>query len=248
MLRSPALAPNIRFLLADIAHLQNRYDDAAEMFLELGEWADSVGNHPKLHARCTWGRGHVLRHQGKDLDGALELFERAAGLGRSANELFTQSYSITGATGIKVFLGQIPDTEEETLLDIEAQVVAAERDGYLLEVWKSQAQVAWHRGDQERAVRAVKDAVKGALKQNDRLLYNLYFELGEFARLSGRPEVGLGHYLNVLAFGEGNGDRNLIANALLGTVLVDLTMGDWGHPWLDRARARPLFARPAGRL
>jgi tetratricopeptide (TPR) repeat protein len=239
-----ALAPNIRFLLADIAHLQNRYDDAAEMFSELGEWAVSVGKDPALHARCTWGRAHVLRHQGKDLDGALELFERAAGLGRSANELFTQSYSITGATGIKVFLELVPGTEEETLSDIEGQVVAAERNGYLLEVWKSQAQVAWFRGEQERAIEIVEDAVEGALKQNDRLLYNLYFEKGEFLRLSGRPEVGLKHYLNVLEFGEGNGDRNLISNALLGTVLADMTAGDWGHhSSIERAHDQCLRAQ-----
>jgi tetratricopeptide (TPR) repeat protein len=237
------LGPQIRFLLADIAHLQNRYDDAAQMFLELGGWASSVGDDPKLHARCTWGRGHVLRHQGKDLDGALELFEMAAGLGRRARELFAQSYSITGATGIKVFLGQVPDTEEEQLLEIETQVVAAGRKGYLLEIWKSQAQVAWQRGDRDRAFDIVEAAIRSALEQNDRLLYNLFFEQGEFLRLSGHPEDGLEHYRNVLEFGEENGDRNLISNAILGTVLADMTMGGWRHHGsAERARAACLHA------
>jgi tetratricopeptide (TPR) repeat protein len=241
---SSELDPQIRFLLADVAHLQNRYDDAAQMFLELGEWASSVGDDPKLHARCTWGRAHVLRHQGKDLDGALDLFERAAGLGRSAHELFAQSYSITGATGIKIFLGQIPGTEEGRLLDIETQVFAAGRKGYLLEVWKSQAQVAWQQGDRQRAFTIVDDAVGGALEQNDRLLYNLYFEKGEFLRLSGRPEDGLEHYRDVLKFGEGNGDRNLISNALLGTVLADMTGNGWRyHGSAERAHDACLRAQ-----
>lgn len=236
------LSPQIRFLLADIAHLQNRYDDAAQMFLELGGWASSVGNDPQLHARCTWGRGHVLRHQGKDLDGALELFEIAAGLGRKAHELFAQSYSITGATGIKVFLGQVPNTEEEDLLEIETQIVAAGHRGYLLEIWKSQAQVAWQRGDRDRAFDIVGAAIDSALEQNDRLLYNLFFEQGEFLRLSGHPEEGLERYRNVLEFGEGNGDRNLISNAILGTVLADMTMCWRHHGSAERARAACLHA------
>ena len=223
------LAPDIRFLLADIAHLQNRYDDAAQMFLDLGDWAWSVGN-AKLHARCTWGHAHVLRHQGKDLDGALELFEQATQLGRGADELFAQVSSITGATGIKVFLGQVPAAEEERLLEIETQIAAmASHNSYLLEVWKSQAQVAWQRGGSQRAFEIVEAAIGSALEQNDRLLYNLYFEKGEFLRLSGCSKGGLSHYRDVLRFGEGNSDRNLISNALLGTVLADMAAGDWPH-------------------
>lgn len=234
---SSDLSPQIRFLLADIAHLQNRYDDAAQMFLELGDWAMSAaGRDLKLHARCTWGRAHVLRHQGRDLDSALELFEEAARLGRRAGELFSQSYSITGETGIRVFLEELADDEEQRLVDIEADVIAAGHKGYLLEIWKSQAQVAWLRGEVERAFEIIDAAIDSALEQNDRLLFNLYFEKGEFLRLSDRPEDGLAHHLDVLRFGEGNGDRNLISTALLGIVLAEMTEGKWRyHESQDRA-------------
>jgi tetratricopeptide (TPR) repeat protein len=227
---SSDLAPQIRFLLADIAHLQNRYDDAAQMFLELGDWATSAAvRDPKLHARCTWGRAHVLRHQGKDLDSALDLFEEAARLGRRAGELFSQSYSITGETGIRVYLEELTDDEEQRLVDIEADVIASGRKGYLLEIWKSQAQVAWLRGNPERTFEIIDAAIGSALKHNDRLLFNLYFEKGEFLRLSGRPEEGLAHHLDVLRFGEKNGDRNLISTALLGIVLAEMTEGKWRY-------------------
>lgn len=242
---SSNLDPQIRFLLADIAHLQNRYDDAAQMFLELGDWATSAAGHdPKLHARCTWGRAHVLRHQGRDLDSALELFEEAAELGRRAGELFSQSYSITGETGIRAFLEELADDEEQRLVDIETDVIAAGHKGYLLEIWKSQAQVAWLRGDVERAFEFVDTAIGSALKQNDRLLFNLYFEKGEFLRLSDRPEDGLAHHLDVLRFGEGNGDRNLISTALLGIVLAEMTEDKWRyHESQDRAFAACLRAQ-----
>lgn len=243
--RRSDLDPQIRFLLADLAHLQNRYDDAAQMFLELGDWAMSAaGRDPSLHARCTWGRAHVLRHQGSDLDSALELFEEAAGLGRRADELFSQSYSITGATAIRVFLQDLDSDEEQRLVDIEADVIAAGRKGYLLEIWKSQAQVAWLRGDGKRAFELLDAAIGSALEQNDRLLFNLYFEKGEFLRLSGHPEDGLSHYLDVLRFGEGNGDRNLISTALLGIVLAEMTVGSWRyHESQSRAFAACLRAQ-----
>jgi len=242
---SLSLDPQIRFLLADIAHLQNRYDDAERMFSELGDWAaSSAGRDPKLHARCTWGRAHVLRHQGKDFDRALELFGEAAELGRRAGEIFSQSYSITGETGIRVFLEELNDDEEQRLVDIETQDVAAGRNGYLLEVWKSQAQVAWLRGDQERAFESIEAAIGSALEQNDRLLFNLYFEKGEFLRLSHSPDDGLAHYLDVLRFGEGNGDRNLLSTALLGIVLAEMTKGKWcHHSSRDQALATCLRAR-----
>ena len=242
---SSDLDPQIRFLLADIAHLQNRYDDAERMFSELGDWAaSSAGGDPKLHARCTWGRAHVLRHQGRDFDRALELFEEAAELGRRAGEIFSQSYSITGEAGIRVFLEELNDDEERRLVDIEAQDVAAGRNGYLLEVWKSQAQVAWLKGDQERAFETIEAAIGSALEQNDRLLFNLYFEKGEFLRLSHRADDGLAHYLDVLRFGEGNGDRNLISTALLGIVLAEMTEDKWRHhSSRDKALATCLRAR-----
>ncbi|HVY78079.1 MAG TPA: hypothetical protein VG898_06200 [Solirubrobacterales bacterium] len=227
--RSSDLDPSIRFLLADIAHLQNRYDDAAQMFEDLGNWAWSAGQ-KKLHARCTWGQGHVLRHQGKDLDGALDLFERAIDLGSEAGELFARAYSITGATGIRVFREDVPADEEHILFCIETQIAAATtHDSYMLEVWKSQAQVAWLRGDSQRAFEIVESAIEKALEQNDRLLYNLYFEKAEFLRLSGCAKGSLTFYRQVLKFGEGNGDRNLISNALLGLVLADLAADCWVH-------------------
>lgn len=238
------LEAEMRFLLADIAHLQNRYDDAALMFEELGDWASSNG-HPGLHARCEWGRGHVLRHQGRDLEKAQTLFESAIELAGPADELFAKAYSVTGATGIKVFTGVVPADEEARLSQIEDEIVPTHaHDSYLLEVWKSQAQVAWVRDQRQEAFSIVHAATEKALALNDRLLYNLYFEHAEFLRLSGRPESALADYGRVLAFGEGNGDRNLIANARLGLVLADVATGPWAHHGSsDHARESALKAR-----
>jgi tetratricopeptide (TPR) repeat protein len=234
----------MRFLLADIAHLQNRYDDAALMFKDLGDWASS-SEYLGLHARCEWGRAHVLRHQGRELEKAQVLFESDVELAALGNELFAKAYSVTGATGIKVFAGAVPADEEARLAAIEDEIVATHaHDSYLLEVWKSQAQVAWLRGQRDTAFSIVHDATKKALALNDRLLYNLYFEQAEFLRLIGRPESALSYYGRVLAFGEGNGDRNLIANARLGLVLADISTGPWAHHGSsDHARGSALEAR-----
>jgi tetratricopeptide (TPR) repeat protein len=238
------LQPEMRFLQADIAHLRNRYDQAADMFKELGEWAESV-NHASLHARCVWGHAHVLRHQGRHLERALWLFGDAARLADAAGELFPKAYSITGATGIKVWGGVVPDDEERLLEKLEDEIaMTSTHDGYLLEVWKSQAQVAWLRGRERTAVEIVGAAIERALTLNDRLLYNLYFERAEFARFRGDHAAALADYRRVLDFGKSNYDRNLITNALLGIVLLELSTGGWPHhDTREEARVSVLQAR-----
>ncbi len=238
------LQADLRFLQADIAHLRNRYDEAAQMFEELGEWAAAAGR-SGLQAHCVWGHGHVLRHQGRDLERALMLFEQAARLGNMASELFPKAYSITGATGIKVLTGVVPDDEEQILTEIEQEIATAStHDGYMLEVWKSQGQVAWLRGQRQAAIEIIEAAIERALALNDRLLYNLYFERAEYARFCGEHAAALEDYRRVLDFGSGNHDRNLIANAELGLVLLELSAGRWlYHGTTENARASVLRAR-----
>ncbi len=238
------LDADLRFLQADIAHLQNRYNEAREMFEALEGRAATTGN-GSLEARCIWGQAHVLRHQGRELDTALLLFARAIELADAAGELFAKVYSVTGATGIKVFSCAVPGDEEQILDEVEKAIATnVVHPGYMLEVWKSQAQVAWFRGDAEKASAIVEEALKKALALNDRLLYNLCFERAEFRRLAGDTEAALEDYVRVLEFGERNGDRNLISNSLLGAVLTDLAAGSWqGHDSDIGARAAALRAR-----
>ncbi|HEV7564396.1 MAG TPA: AAA family ATPase [Microbacteriaceae bacterium] len=238
------LEADLRFLQADIAHLLNRYDESAQMFEDLGNWAATT-NRYKLRALCVWGQGHVLRHQGRDLEKALSLFEQAAGLAEAAGELFPRVKAVTGATGIKVLIGVVPNDEEDLLAALEREIAASStHDGYMLEVWKYQAQIAWLRGRRRKAAELIESAIERALALNDRLLYNLYFERAEYARLTGDYPAALRDYGQVLDFGNGNRDRNLIANALLGNVLVELAMGQWrDHLTREEARASVLRAR-----
>lgn len=225
---STELRFELRFMQADLAHLQNRYDDAAQMFKELGSAAAAHGDRA-LHARCVWARAHVLRHQGRALDQALRLFDEAVRLAEVAGDLYAKVYSVTGATGIKVFRQAIPDSEDQLLANVEAESATSGQGSYLLEVWKSQAQVAWAQGEQGHAREIIEAAIDKALASNHRLLYNAYFERAEFERFEGDAEAALKDYLRVLEFGNGNGDRNLISMALLGIVLVELSTGKWSH-------------------
>jgi tetratricopeptide (TPR) repeat protein len=238
------LQADMRFLQADLAHLQNRYDEAAQMFEDLGEWAASA-EQIGLQARCTWGHAHVLRHQGRDLDKALSIFNQALVLADASGELFAKAYSVTGATGVKVLTGVVADDEEDRLADIEVEIaMTSAHDGYMLEVWKSKAQVAWFHGREDSAFEIIEAAIERALALNDRLLYNLYFERAEYARFRDEHAAALDDYQRVLDFGNGNRDRNLITNALLGLVLLELSAGQWLHHGTpEEARASVLDAR-----
>jgi tetratricopeptide (TPR) repeat protein len=238
------LQADLRFLQADIAHLLNRYDEAAHMFHDLGEWA-AEARRSGLQARCVWGHGHVLRHQGRHLKHALELFEQATRLAEASEEVFPKVYSVTGAIGIKVVLGDVSPDEERRLGELEREIASASaHDGHLLEVWKSQAQIAWLHSESEVALGIVDAGIERALELNDRLLYNFYFERAEYDRLSGDYLDALRGYERVLEFGTGNGDRNLISNALLGLALVDLSIEQLlHHDSVEGVRASVLRAR-----
>lgn len=238
------LQADLRFLQADIAHLLNRYDEAAQMFEELGAWAATTGR-TTLRALCAWGHGHVLRHQGRDLERALRSFAEASELSTGSDKLFVRVKALTGATGVKVLLGAVPPDEEALLARLEREIASSStHDGHLLEIWKYQAQVAWMRGRREEAASLIESAIERALALNDRLLYNLYFERGEYARLNGDYAAALAAYGRVLDFGEGNTDRNLISNALLGGVLAELATGQRvDPPTREAARASVLRAR-----
>jgi tetratricopeptide (TPR) repeat protein len=242
-IRSP-IQDSLLFLQADIAHLQNQYDDAAEMFEELGESASSSGN-VALQARCVWGHGHVLRHQGRVLKRALDLFEAAAILAERSGELFAKAYSVGNACGARLLLDIVRPDEEGRLHDLETEIVtSAAHDGYLLELWKSRAQLDWYRSNRESALSLVEVAIERALALNDRLLYNLLFERAEYARFKGEHMAALKDYLRVLEFSTGNHDRNLTTNAVLGVVLLELSADRWlHHETRERARAAVLRAR-----
>jgi tetratricopeptide (TPR) repeat protein len=239
-----ALQGKLMFLQADIAHLRNRYSEAADMFADLGEWARSAGD-VSLQARCTWGHGHVLRHQGRELAQALSLLESAVVLADRSGELFAKAYAIANGSGVRLLLETVRDDEDERLCDLEAEIATSSaHDGYLLEVWKSRAQLAWWRGDSESALNLVEAAIERALALNDRLLYNLYFERAEYERFRGEYTSAVEDYRRVLEFGAGNRDRNLITNAVLGVVLLELSAGQWlHHDTRERARAAVLRAR-----
>jgi tetratricopeptide (TPR) repeat protein len=238
------LQANLRFLQADLAHLLNRYDESAQMFEELGRWATTAGR-DELHARCVWGQGHVLRHQGRDLELALSLLNHAADLAGGTKDLFTRAYAVCNANGIHILLGTVPDDQAERLAMVELEVAGgSSQNGYLLEVWKTQAQLAWWRGDLRAARETVDAAIERAMELNDRLLYNLYFERAEFERLSGSPGSAVEDYRTVLDFGTGNRDRNLISQALIGLVLAEMGDGQLHHHGTqDEARGSLLRAR-----
>jgi tetratricopeptide (TPR) repeat protein len=234
----------LKYLQIDIAHLLNRYEEAAIGFEELAETA-RANRDEELRARCIWAQAHVLRHQGRDLKRAQALFEQAEKLGERLNILSVKSLSITGASMIKVFFQSVPDDEEERLENLEQEIATAQsHDGHMLGIWKALAQVDWIRGRRESAMTRVEAAIQKARAANDRLLYDLLFERAEFLRLTGDGSAALQDYGRAFRFGTGNRDRNMTSIALLGLVLADISLGRWEyHSSQLEARGSALHAR-----
>lgn len=234
----------LKYLQIDIGHLLNRYEESAIGFEGLAETARANGNE-ELRARCIWAQAHVLRHQGRELERALALFEQAESLSEDLNILSVKSLSIVGASMIKVFFESVPDDEEERLEGLEQEIATAQsHDGHMLGIWKALAQVDWIRGHGEAAMKRVEAAIEKARATNDRLLYDLLFERAEFLRLGGDGSAALKDYDRAYRFGTGNRDRNMTSIALLGLVLADISLDRWEyHSSQLEARGSALHAR-----
>lgn len=218
---------DLYYLMADVVHLQNRYDDAAGMFRDLAGLAVAIGD-PLLESRCLRSVAHIVRHQGRDLQTALNVFSDAHRAAERANDLVAWILATTGPIGIRVFWGTASIDDSEMLASIEEVVAGVEGlEGLRANIWKYQAHVAWALGEWSAAVELVEAALAESKRLNDRMLYNLYFDRADFARLRGDGRSADENYRRVLDAGLRNGDRNLVANARLGLVATDLARGRW---------------------
>ena len=225
-----ALKFDFHFLLADLAHLQNRYDEAFEMFDELNQLA-ADRSQGQNEARCQWGLGHVLRHQGKDPQRALRHLAVAESLAHESGDIGTEVLAATNATGLRVHLEALLPDEAARLKRLEDRVRGyQEHSGDLIKVRKARARLAWLAGRRRQAELDINEALEIALRMNDRLIYNVYFERAEFARLAGEYDRASIDYERVAAFAEGNQDRNLIANCILGRALCAACTADRDDP------------------
>lgn len=229
-----ALEFELAYLQANLLHLQNRYDEALVAFGVLRSVTERPDFKPNA-ARLEFALGHVLRHQARDLDGAIARFQAAEAMAIEAGDLPTELSSVTGRIGTLIYLDLLPENAKDELLAFERRLDGESRHrNYLPKVWKSLSQVDFREGRSAPAFEHINRAIRATLELNDRLLFNYRFERAEFSRLSGSYEDALDDYCFVLECGRANGDRNLIANALLGIVETELSSG---HLVFHRSKA-----------
>lgn len=212
---------NFRYLLADLTHLQNRYDEAFEMFHDLYLQA-AAGERLHDEAKCQWALGHVLRHQCDMPTVALEHFDAATLLARQCGDLGSEVLAVTNAVGLRVYLNDLLPDERGRLHSLERRVTSEpDRASDQVKVWKALSRIEWLDGRQQEARRYLDLSLERALELNDRGVYNIYFEQAEYDRISSQLALAKTGYKRVLTFGEQNYDRNLIANSQLGIVLCE---------------------------
>lgn len=220
---------DMAFLHADLVHLQNRYDEAFEAFSAL-RGATEQPAFAASKPRAEWALGHVLRHQGRSLDDALSHFDKALSFAEEIEDLPTIVSSTTGRTTIDILMKRAGGETLSRLDALQARLESAPTSAnFLPKIWKSQSQLAFMNGDSATAHRLIGKCVAHALENNDRLLFNYYFERAEFHRLDGHFAASIDDYGRVLEYGRENGDRNLISNALLGIVEAELSDGRFLH-------------------
>ena len=210
---------DLHFLLADLDHLQNRYLQAIEVFrhlrhiAEARDWMDRV-------MPSAWAIAHSMRHRGQDLREAALAYQEVQQL---AHEFGDDKYTVRAMTGqVGIALVQADPTFDYDAMLTTAYRYAANLPELRGSVNKYRAMYLRRGGNLAGSAHFIQQAVAEFRDLGSRLSFNMYFELGEHHRLAGAYASAISEYRRTADVAKRNTDKNLVANASLGTVLAEL--------------------------
>lgn len=225
--RSPKTDLQFRFsmLTAHLYHLQNKYDESIATYEVLLPHTQE-GPYKKYEAKCFWGIGHSLRHQGKDFDAALKFYDKsisAAEKIRSRSEVIKSMreklivFLLRGQKNeacnlhyeICMKINQLPATgyKETRISFLKAETI------YIATTKKQNPQLEY------TLLSKVLDTYKS---QRKRLQYNICFQLGEYYRRQQNYITAKENYNKALTFSKQNHDHNLETLSQIAIAVCDI--------------------------
>lgn len=213
--RSPKTDVQFRFsmLTAQLYHLQNNYEESIAAYEILLFSAQNDESFRKYEAKCLWGIAHSLRHQGKDLDAAIQFYNKSISAAKKLNKKSEVIKSMREKLIIFLLRRQTEDAcnlhyQICTLVNCLPKSGYTETRTSFLKTEASYIGVMKKKNPQleYKLLSRVLDTYKS---QRKRLQYNVCFQIGEYYRHQGNLDLARENYHKSLAFSEKNLDRNL---------------------------------------
>lgn len=217
---------DIHYSMADLYHLTNRFEDAStycDLLL-------SKCNNKNDFNRTTYLKAHCIRHIGKDYHYAIRLFkqitENKENLSISPQIYIRSMYSILSIQMLWNVKKDSLYTSFNTLHELaktckDSQILNAYVDRHYLKY------LVTYEKNIEKAINIGEEILLSLEKNNSRIKYDYYFELGDLNRLlyskmgtSQLYEKSLRYYSLAIEFAKDRKDYNLESICQLGIILL----------------------------
>lgn len=207
------------FLQGNLYHLQNRYEDALNIYQAMLQ-SDAIKKNIYYQIKVLWGLGHVNRHLG-NLELANNFYTDAIQLAnRKDNEhLKILVKCMNEQNSIFMFQGQsIPNSFDY----IDNVLKKIKNKPSNLSTNKYKAISLSMNKEYKDALELIDNTLTIYEENLERLRFNLYFEKAEILRLSNKIEIAILFYKKSLDSSEYNGDKNIQLYSLLGILCCEL--------------------------
>lgn len=222
---------------AQLYHLQNNYDEAIASYEILLESVYSDAAMEKCEARCLWGIAHSLRHQGKDLDSALEYYRKsnevASKLGREGEKIKSIREELT----ILLFQGKFEEAHilHKKLCMLVRKLPKDSYKGTRLAFLKTEVvyMISSRQSNYLLEHKLLSKVLDEYRKQRKRLQYNTYFLFGEHYRHQGLIPLAKENYEVSLVFSQKNKDHNLETMSQIALFICNILLGETEYPAVE---------------
>ncbi|NVJ64066.1 MAG: AAA family ATPase [Flavobacteriaceae bacterium] len=222
MLNANKLTFQIRYSLADMDHLLNRYSYARESIRLLKDECNGLGWNEES-SMCEWLDCHLSGHIG-DLNNELPaLYDVAANSAVSSGNRVLELRCIHGRNSILFTLSGCKHFTEDELLALveEAHSIGANK-AIISALYRNIARYYRLSFEFDNAESALKKSLKYALECGARTYINCEFSKAENLRFQGKFKDSVLSYDVVIEETKHNHDKNLMTSAMFGKIICNI--------------------------
>lgn len=230
---SPETVLQFEFSLvtAQLYHLQNEYELAIETYHILLNNITNNSSFEKYESKCFWGIAHSLRHEGYDLDRAIDFYDCAISAAQKHQRESDVLKSMMEKLNIYIFQRKTNEARNihKEIVERIRRLPADSYTGTKISFMKLESRYVrlMIKSNSNLQLKLLQKTLTKYKEQRKRLQYNTYFELGEYYRKLGRYKDAKDNYNKALNFSQQNYDYNLKTLSQIALIVVEISGGDY---------------------
>ncbi len=212
-----------QYMLIDLDHLTNQFENALACLIPLCQKAKTQ----KQIAQCRYLQAHCIRHMGKNLDEAYNIFYNLASDDNYHDDKILLR-AIYSAISIKIFQGDSDYDYKNNFARIEQILKSNKRNQIWIPFINRHKAIYMFKikQDIDKAIQILLDTISLLEVTSLRIKYDIYFELGEMYRILEVNEYNynksLAYYEKAQEFAKDSDDYNLFSNSTMGIILLSM--------------------------